>query len=116
MQTLHQTIPHHYQSTNHGQGMATKFMNWCTGQQENRIAWLAIILAVHGCILVPVTMLAIFAYGVNIVLCSITLGAMAMALVPNLAALPTRITIPVFVLSILADVVVITVCIAGMLN
>jgi hypothetical protein len=40
------------------------------------------------------------------------IAAIAMSLVVNLAALPTKITIPVFLFSILIDLVVIVNCIA----
>ena len=37
------------------------------------------------------------------------IGAMAIALVANLAAMPTKITIPVFFFSVLIDIVVIVI-------
>jgi len=41
------------------------------------------------------------------------MGAMCVCLVVNLAALPTRITIPVFALSVLVDVFIIANCIVA---
>ena len=41
------------------------------------------------------------------------IGAMAMALISNLAAMPTKFTIPIFFLSVLIDVTLITVSLAS---
>ena len=88
-----------------------KFINWCTGQEENRLGWLGGILAIHGCVLTPITLFAVILSGTNFALYITTLVAMAMAVVTNLAAMPTRITIPVFIFSILLDITVISLCI-----
>ena len=81
----------------------TTFMNWCNNQQHNRLLWLGIALMGHGCILTPLTVVAALLAGTNLVLFTLATAAMAMVLVVNLAALPTRITIPVFILSIFID-------------
>ena len=69
--------------------------------------WLGFALAGQGCILAPLAVLTVLATGGNLVLFMIALVAMAMTLVTNLAAMPTRITIPFFFASILLDVAVI---------
>jgi hypothetical protein len=61
-----------------------------------------------------------YCYGVmattyNFALLSATIAAMAFSLVTNLAALPTRITIPVFFLSIAADLIIIIVALTTLL-
>ena len=86
-------------------------MTWCTNQQENRLLWLGIALTGHGCIITPLTIMAVLLAGTNLFLFILALVAMGLSLVTNLAALPTRITIPVFVLSILIDLVVIASCV-----
>ena len=73
-----------------------KFMSWCQDQQEDRLLWLGIALAGHGCVMA----------GLSFPLFMIALLAMTMALVANLAALPTKITIPVLFLGVLADAAV----------
>jgi hypothetical protein len=50
------------------------------------------------------------------VLWAFVIAAMTMSLVTNLAALPTKITIPVFFFSLMIDVAVIINCIAFMIN
>jgi hypothetical protein len=89
------------------------FIQWCAGQEANRFGWLAVILAVHGCFLTPATVLTIAVSGNNIVLWGFAIGAMAISLVSNLAALPTKITIPVFFLSVLIDLAIVVSCVAS---
>lgn len=89
-----------------------RFMNWCGSQEEYRIGWLAIIVGGHGCFITPFTLLFVMLAGNSPVFWGIAIAAMAMPLVTNLAALPTRITIPVFLLSLFMDAVVIINCIA----
>jgi hypothetical protein len=85
----------------------SRFFNWADNQQENKYAWLAVALAVHGCFLTPLTAMIVMATSYNFVLFMAAIGAMAIALVTNLAALPTKITVPAFFLSILIDVLII---------
>src|SRR4051812_9819288 len=85
----------------------TTFFNWCENQQKNRLLWLAIALAGHGCILTPVTVIFVLFAGANLTLFMAALIAMALSLVTNLAAMPTKVTIPVFFLSVLIDITVI---------
>lgn len=51
--------------------------------------------------------MAVLLAGTNLTLFIIAIAAMGMSLVTNLAAMPTKTTIPVFVLSILIDLAVI---------
>lgn len=88
----------------------TRFFNWCEGQEQYRFGWLAAALSVHGCALTPITLFAIILSGANILLFVTALVAMGMALVTNLAAMPTKVTIPIFFLSILIDLSIIISC------
>ena len=88
----------------------SKFFNWCAGQEENRLLWLGLALAGHGCILTPLTIFAVVLAGTNIVFFMAALVAMAMALVTNLAAMPTKYTIPIFLFTILVDLGIIIAC------
>jgi hypothetical protein len=84
-----------------------RFMNWCNGQEDSRLLWLGVSLAGHGCILTPLTVIAVLLAGTNLFLFVLALIAMGMSLVTNLAAMPTKVTIPVFFLSILIDVIIV---------
>jgi hypothetical protein len=57
-------------------------------------------------------MFAIILSGNNIAFWIFAIVAMMMTLVSNLAALPTKYTIPIFLLSVLIDVTVIIACIS----
>ena len=84
----------------------SKFMTWCTDQEEHRLLWSGVMLSLHGCILTPITLLLIAMTGVNMLLIGSAVFAMTFVLITNLAALPTKYTLPTFALSILADIVV----------
>jgi hypothetical protein len=92
------------------QSLVSTFFNWCQTQEKNRLGWLGLILAIHGCVITPITLFAIVMAGNNIAFWGIAMGAMAMSLITNLAALPTKITIPVFIFSIIVDLAVIGTC------
>lgn len=83
------------------------FLAWAQNQNENRITWLAIALTAHGCALTPITVMVVMTTTYNFTLFMAAIGAMALALVTNLAALPTKITIPAFFLSVIADVAIV---------
>ena len=101
--TFYPTITADYSERVSKPSIFTIFMNWCNGQQHNRLLWLGIVLLGHGCILTPLTVVAALLAGTSLVLFTLATAAMAMVLVVNLAALPTRITIPIFILSIFID-------------
>ncbi|MBO9204226.1 MULTISPECIES: hypothetical protein [Niastella] len=88
----------------------SNFIKWCSNQQENRFSWLAIAIAGHGCVLTPLTVMAVVNSGNNLILFMIAILAMAMVLITNLAALPTKITIPFLFSSILIDLGILLAC------
>lgn len=93
-----------------GSTLLQRFFSWCRSQEGNRLIWLGVVLAVHGCFLTPFTIIAIAFSGLNLLLFYFAIGAMAISLIPNLAAQPTRITLPLFFLSILVDLVIVVYC------
>lgn len=104
IETIMATMYNQSLSRFYGESMAApsffrNFFSWCKVRQANRLLWLGIALAGHGCILTPVTIMAVVFAGTNLVLFILALIAMAMTLVTNLAAMPTKITIPVFAFS-----------------
>ena len=107
MQTLQQTYNPSYAADRSNQSIVSQFCAWCKGQEEYRYGWLAVIIALHGCVLSPITVLAITLGSNSMILWGVAIGAMAMALVTNLAAMPTKITIPVFFFSIIIDLAII---------
>lgn len=89
----------------------TRFFNWSAGQEHSRYGWLGGILAAQGCVVTPLTMFAIVLSGNNIIFWMVAIVSIMMTLVTNLAAMPMKITIPVFVLSVLIDIVLIAACV-----
>ena len=99
--------------TSHKQSVFSRFLAWCNGQEKFRFGWVAAILAIHGCVLAPITVLAIALLGGNsMIFWGMLIGGMALSLIVNLAAMPTKITIPVFFFSILIDISIIIAAIA----
>ena len=88
-----------------------KFIDWCNSQEKYRFGWLAAALTLHGCVLTIFTMFAVVLAGNHFIFWPFIIGAMGITLIVNLAAMPTKITIPVFFLSVLVDLVIIISCI-----
>ena len=108
--TFNQSISTHYTGTISQPSVFTRFMNWCEGQQEKRILWIGLGLAGHGCVFTPLTVFLVMMAGNSMALFMTAILAMAMTLVVNLAAMPTKITIPVFLFTILVDLGIIAAC------
>jgi hypothetical protein len=83
------------------------FIRNAEAQQKNRIGWLAFALVIHGCVFGPLTILAIVINGNIFALWIPCIAAFAAAEIVNLAAMPTKITIPVLYASIITDIFVI---------
>ena len=92
------------------QSLAARFLTWCAGQEPNRFGWLGAALGVHGCVTTPLALFAIVLSGNHIALWVLALVAMGATLVTNLAAMPTKITIPIFFLTVLVDLAIIISC------
>jgi hypothetical protein len=105
--TMNPTITANYQQGVSRPTFFTTFFQWCTAQNENRLLWLGIIIAAQGCVLTPFTAMAVYFGGSSLTLFMMTFIAMGIALVTNLAAMPTKYTLPLFVLSVIIDLGVI---------
>ena len=88
------------------------FIHWADKQEENRFTWTAISVAGHGCFFTILTVVIILMTGNHFIFWPFVIGAMGITLVTNLAAMPTKITIPVFFFSVLVDLIIIASCIA----
>ncbi len=89
-----------------------KFMAWCKTQEENRLLWLGVIILGHGCVLTPLTVFFVLSSGNSMLSWALVMTAMVMCLVTNLAALPMKITLPIFFLSVAIDLIVIIMAIS----
>jgi hypothetical protein len=86
------------------------FLVWCDTQQENRFMWMALIIVGHSTFITVITILAITYSGNHFIYWPAAIGGLMACLVVNIAGQPTRITIPVFFVSIIIDVVIIVLC------
>lgn len=84
-----------------------RLLYWADEQQENRLVWMGVALTGHASFLTPFTVMAVMLLGNHFGLFMAAMVAMGIALVTNLAALPTRITIPAFLLSIVMDIAIV---------
>ncbi len=110
MQTLQQSLhPAFLVSKTKKQSLSTRFLNWANEQEPLRYGWLGVILAVHGCFLTPATVFVVLYSGNNIWMIVTAVTVMTMSLVTNLAAMPTKITIPVFFAGIIIDLAIIAI-------
>jgi hypothetical protein len=109
--TLNPTIAVSYSEKTSETSFIKRFLNWCKGQEKNQLLWLGIALSAHGCIITPLTIMAVLLAGTNLFLFILAIVAMGATLVTNLAAMPTRITLPVFILSTLIDIAIIISCV-----
>ena len=109
---INQTIGNTFSTTAEKTSITQRFMTWAKDQERNRLLWVGLALAGHGCIITPLTVMAVLLAGTNLFLFILALVAMGASLVTNLAAMPTKVTIPVFFLSILVDLAIIISCIA----
>ncbi|MBK5272981.1 MAG: hypothetical protein JJE22_18425 [Bacteroidia bacterium] len=91
--------------------LLSRFISWCKSQGKNRFGWVAVIIISHGCVITPLTLFAIILAGNNFLFWGMATAAMGMSLVSNLAALPTKITIPIYFLSLVIDLVIVINCI-----
>lgn len=114
--TLQQSISENYIAATANPSLFKRFINWTNSQEKNRFTWIGAALAGHGCVLTPATLFAIILSGNSITLWVLSIMAMMAALVTNLAAMPTKITIPTFILTIVIDLVIIISCIATGFN
>lgn len=91
----------------------SRFISWSEKQEENRFGWTAFAIAGHGCVFTIFTVIMILLTGNNFIFWPFAIGAMALCLIVNLAALPTKITIPVLFFSLLVDLTIIAICLSN---
>lgn len=97
-----------YTSPRIKKSLLSNFFAWCGGEEaEHHFMWTGIALMSQGAVFFPITMFAMFATGASFWLMLAPIASLAMAVVPNLAGLNTKYTIPIYVLSIIIDVLAI---------
>ena len=83
----------------------TRFLDWTKKEEKNHIAWVGISITAMSAIFFPVTMSAILFNGAIFTLIIGAMISLAAVVITNLAALPTKYTIPALLLGIVMDIV-----------
>ena len=81
----------------------TRFIRYTQHQEYNRLGWLVAGILGHGTIFTILTLLAVTELGNIFILYIIACCSMVMVVAVNLAALPTKYTIPALFISLLID-------------
>jgi hypothetical protein len=84
-----------------------QFIEYADQQESKRLLWAAIGILGHGTIFTIGTLAVVILSGTSFPLLAITCFTMTMVVVVNLAALPTKYTVPIFFLSLVIDLGVI---------
>ncbi len=89
----------------------SRFINWCEGQESSRMLWLVVAFLLQIGMALPCTLAAILFWGNNsfplwIFACVINVPVLAI----NLAAQPTKMTIPALFFAWTVDLMIILYC------
>lgn len=96
-----------YSTSNPNPNAISRFFSWAAAEDEkHHIGWVGISVMSMSSGIFPLTMYIIMINGGSFGLIMGALVSLAMVVVTNLAALPTKYTIPFYFLAILIDVVV----------
>lgn len=87
-----------------------RFLQYAEAQQPNRFGWLAFSFFMQGCVLVPITLMIVVMRGNPFELWIPCLVGFVITETTNLAAMPTKVTIPVFWAGVVIDLLVVASC------
>ncbi|MEO8711549.1 MAG: hypothetical protein ABI405_05465 [Parafilimonas sp.] len=93
-----------------------RLFKYAEGQEEYKFGWVGISLFVHGCILAPITIICIAFSGNSLVLWLPCILAFVITEIVNLSAMPTKITIPVLLGSVIVDILIIAIALFLMIT
>ena len=93
-----------------------RFIRYASMQEEKRFLWTAISILGHATFFTIGTLILVIAAGNDFLLLTATCITMAVVLAVNLAALPTKYTIPIFFFSLLADFAIMITALAFWFN
>lgn len=113
---IQQTLTSAHSTSVTQQSLWKRFISWADAQEVNRFGWTAFAIAGHGCVFTIITVAIVLVTGNNFIFWPFAIGAMAASLITNLAALPTKITIPTLFATILIDVAIIAICLISLIK
>lgn len=91
----------------HVESVFARFLVWLKEEEVNRIAWLGISITVMTAIFFPLTMASILLHEGSFNLILVAMFSLILVAIPNMAALPTKFTIPAFFIGMLIDIALI---------
>ena len=90
--------------TKEGKSWISRFFEWAKNEDtERHVAWVGITVTAMAAVFFPLTMSVILLNGALFGLIITAMISLALVVITNLAAMPTRFTIPFFVLAMLID-------------
>ena len=87
--------------------VVSRMVNWTKNEEKNRIIWVGVSIIAMAAVFFPLSISLILLNGANIPLIMGAMISLVAVVVTNLAALPTKYTIPAFLLGILIDIILI---------
>jgi hypothetical protein len=88
--------------------LLSKFNAWATKEEsEHHVAWVGAAITVMAAVFFPLTMAVILLNGAIFGLIIAAMVSLSVVVITNLAAMPVKLTIPFFLLGVIADVAII---------
>jgi hypothetical protein len=89
--------------------LLSKFNAWATKEESDyHVAWVGASIIAMAAVFFPLTMTAILLNGAVFGLIIAAMASLSVVVITNLAAMPVKLTIPFFLLGVIADVAIIT--------
>jgi|SRR5215467_6962674 len=85
----------------------SRFLQWTIAQdKENHVLWVGLSISSMAAVFFPLSMFAILVNGASFGLIIAAMSALALVVITNLAALPTKYTIPFFLIGVIGSIVI----------
>jgi hypothetical protein len=94
-------------STGSNRSLMANFFLWTKGQEKNHVGWVGLSVMLMAAVFFPLTLTIVLSSGANFFLIISAMVSLVLVVITNLAAMPTRYTIPALFLGILIDLAVI---------
>ncbi|HTQ63172.1 MAG TPA: hypothetical protein VMI12_00145 [Puia sp.] len=106
----HRGETHQYTPLLRRDSAITRFFKWAEAQDyDHHVGWVGITVTAMSAVFFPLTMAVILLNGASFGLIVAAMAALVLVVVTNLSALPTKYTIPFFLLGVLVDLTAIVV-------
>jgi hypothetical protein len=89
------------------QSVIVRFFQWASSQEKNHVGWVGLSVMLMAAVFFPLTLTAVLFNGPAFSLIIVAMISLVLVVITNLAALPTRYTIPALILGVIMDVIAI---------